>query len=105
MDPQMGGDDDDEYEDLYVVLELPEVHSSFLSSCETYSLIGLDSPTPILKLGSAVFRGSHEDALGTHLVFSDAEELASRSKVDMRPAGVRAAKGVAQLGVRDAEQC
>ena len=36
MDSQMGGDDDDEYEDLYVVLELPEVHSSFLSSCETY---------------------------------------------------------------------
>jgi hypothetical protein len=89
MDPQMGGDDDDEYEDLYVVLELPEVHSSFLSSCETYSLIGLDSPTPILKLGSAVFRGSHEDALGTHLVFSDAEELASLPTSARLPAPTR----------------
>ena len=74
--PPMGGDDDDEYEDIFVMLELPDVHASFLSSCETYSLIGLDTPTPMLKLGSAVFRGSHEDMLGTHLVFSDAQELA-----------------------------
>ena len=74
--PPTGGDEDDEYEEFFVMLELPELHSSFLSSCETYSLIGLDTTTPILKLGSAVFRGSHEDTLGTHLVFSDTQELA-----------------------------
>lgn len=72
----MGGDDDDEYEEIFVMLELPELHPTFLSSCDTYSLIGLDTPTPILKLGSAVFRGSHEETLGTHLVFSDTQELA-----------------------------
>jgi|EP01043_Picozoa_sp_COSAG02_P060098 hypothetical protein len=72
----MGGDDEDEYEDVFVMLELPDLHSSFLSSCDTYSLIGLDTPTPILKLGGAVFRGSHEDTLGTHLVFSDTQDLA-----------------------------
>lgn len=69
-----GGDDDDEYEEFFVVLELPEGH---LSQDETYQLIGLDTPTPVLKLGNAVFRGSHEDVLGTHLVFSDAEDLVS----------------------------
>ena len=47
-----GGDDDDDHEFFYVVLELPEGH---LSQDETYQLIGLDTPTPILKLGNAVF--------------------------------------------------
>ena len=69
-----GGDDDDEYEEFYVVLELPEGHRS---QDETYQLIGLDTPTPVLKLGNTVFRGSHEDILGTHLIFSDAEDLTS----------------------------
>jgi hypothetical protein len=83
-----GGDDDDDHEFFYVVLELPEGH---LSQDETYQLIGLDTPTPILKLGNAVFRGSHEDVLGTHLVFSDAADLVSLPGSAKLPAPTQAA--------------
>ena len=75
--PVFGGEEDEDYEDLYVVLELPEVHPQFLTSCDEYQLIGLNTPTPFLKLGTAVFKGTHEDTLGTSLVFSKDDTLAS----------------------------
>jgi hypothetical protein len=68
---------DDEYEDVYVVLELAGVQPQYLLACETYSLIGLDTPTPMLQLGNAIFRGSHEDTIGTSLIFSKDPELAA----------------------------
>jgi len=60
-----GGDDDDDHEFFYVVLELPEGH---LSQDETYQLIGLDTPTPILKLGNAVFRLEYRSATKAFLL-------------------------------------
>ena len=84
-----GGDDDEDHEDVFILLELPDTPASFLSSNTSYSLIGLDTPTPVLKLGSAVFRGTHEDVLGTHLVFSDAEALATMPGASRLPTPVQ----------------
>ena len=68
-------EEDDEYEDVYVVLELAGVEQQYLASCDSYSIIGLDTPTPMLQVGNATFRGTHEEQLGTSLVFSDDKEL------------------------------
>jgi hypothetical protein len=70
----MGGEDheeDDEYEDVFVVLELPDLPDAFLEDCKTYQLIGVDTETPMLRLGSSVFKGSFQDVLGTNLIFSE----------------------------------
>ena len=69
--PTAGGDDDEEYEDSYVILDLPDVLPTFLASCESYQLIGLGTATPFLKLGTAVLKGCYEENLGTDLVFSE----------------------------------
>jgi hypothetical protein len=74
----MGGEDheeDDEYEDVFVVLELPDLPDAFLEDCKTYQLIGIDTETPMLRLGSSVFKGSFQDVLGTNLIFSEHPSL------------------------------
>ena len=91
-----GGDDDEDHEDVFILLELPDTPANFLSSNTSYSLIGLDTPTPVLKIGSAVFRGTHEDVLGTHLVFSDAGMLATMPGASRLPTPVQQ-PGAAQV--------
>mmetsp|Transcript_16187 Transcript_16187/g.26682 ORF Transcript_16187/g.26682 Transcript_16187/m.26682 type:complete len:119 (-) Transcript_16187:612-968(-) len=64
--------DDGSVEESFVLLELDELeNSSFMEGVHTYSLIGLESSTPILKLDDNVFIGKIEDVVGTNLFFSD----------------------------------
>ncbi|KAK0234871.1 hypothetical protein EDD85DRAFT_845776 [Armillaria nabsnona] len=68
---QFGPDDDYEEEEeiFYVTLELGNVEPS----CDSYYLVGLDTPTPFLQLGGTVLKGRHETLLGMELLFSEHE--------------------------------
>ncbi|KAJ3342046.1 hypothetical protein HDU93_003568 [Gonapodya sp. JEL0774] len=66
-------DEEWEEETTYALLDLgrktsPAVLRAALQNDPTYQIIGLDSPTPFLRLGSLFFRGKHERTLGTDLV-------------------------------------
>mmetsp|Transcript_5084 Transcript_5084/g.8741 ORF Transcript_5084/g.8741 Transcript_5084/m.8741 type:complete len:114 (-) Transcript_5084:374-715(-) len=62
----------DQEEEMMVLLEFDELEDTkFLSRCQSYSLIGLETPTPILKLDNYIFRGTYEDIIGTGLLFAD----------------------------------
>jgi len=45
-----------------------------LSTCKTYSLIGLDTNTPILKLDNQIFQGRYEESVGTNVYFEETIE-------------------------------
>ncbi|KAF7291468.1 TFIIIC-sub6 domain-containing protein [Mycena kentingensis (nom. inval.)] len=67
-------DYDDEEEVFYVTLDLGgAVDSALIPSSQSYRLIGLDTPTPFLQISGAVFRGRHDELLGTELLFTDKE--------------------------------
>ncbi|PBK83406.1 hypothetical protein ARMGADRAFT_945104, partial [Armillaria gallica] len=75
---QFGPDDDyeDEEEEIfYVTLELGNVEPVLIPSCDSYHLVGLDTPTPFLQLAGTVLKGRHETLLGTELLFSGAYVL------------------------------
>jgi len=66
---------DSEYEEFYIHIELSELEDSdFLSTCKTYSLIGLDTSTPILKLDNQIFQGRYEESVGTNVYFEETIE-------------------------------
>ncbi|KXS15675.1 hypothetical protein M427DRAFT_32103 [Gonapodya prolifera JEL478] len=71
---QLQNDDDDwEEETTYALLDLgrhtpSSLIRSALDKDPTYQLIGLDTPTPYLRLGHLVFRGKHERTIGTELI-------------------------------------
>ncbi|PBK60303.1 hypothetical protein ARMSODRAFT_966184 [Armillaria solidipes] len=69
---QFGPDDDYEEEEeiFYVTLELGNVEPSLIPSCDSYHLVGLDTPTPFLQLAGTVLKGRHK-MLGTELLFSE----------------------------------
>ncbi|KAJ3327938.1 hypothetical protein HDU76_010858 [Blyttiomyces sp. JEL0837] len=71
-----------EEETSYLVLDLgPEVPAdaikSAVKSFEGLSLIGLESPNPMLRIGNMIFKGSFDSTLGTDMVFATS---ASRTK-------------------------
>ncbi|KAK0431697.1 hypothetical protein EV421DRAFT_2089876 [Armillaria borealis] len=72
-----GPDDDYEEEEeiFYVTLELGNVEPVLIPSCDSYYLVGLDTPTPFLQLAGTVLKGRHETLLGTELLFSGAYVL------------------------------
>ncbi|KAK0489794.1 hypothetical protein EDD18DRAFT_1359068 [Armillaria luteobubalina] len=76
---QFGPDDDYEEEEeiLYITLELGNVEPSLILSCDSYHLVGLDTPTPFLQLAGTVLKGRHEVLLGTELIFSKQENAVS----------------------------
>ncbi|PBK83391.1 hypothetical protein ARMGADRAFT_945093 [Armillaria gallica] len=69
-----GPDDDYEEEEVifYVTLELGNVEPALIPSCDSYQLVGLDTPTPFLQLAGTVLKGRHETLLGTELLFRGA---------------------------------
>ncbi|ORX92071.1 hypothetical protein K493DRAFT_339004 [Basidiobolus meristosporus CBS 931.73] len=72
--PNGYSDDEYEYEEEvnYIVLDLgTEVTTDMLKSSGTdgYSLMGLDTESPYLKIGNMVFKGQYDETLGTELVF------------------------------------
>ncbi|KAF8888993.1 hypothetical protein BD779DRAFT_1521401 [Infundibulicybe gibba] len=60
-----------EDEEYYVTLDLGPIEPTLLPSSSTYSLIGLDTPTPFLQLSGSVFKGYHNELLGTEILFTD----------------------------------
>lgn len=67
---------DDEGEDeVYVVVELGGViDASVLDLAgKQCSILGVDTPEPMLKLGSYLFTGEYKDATGTCVLFEETE--------------------------------
>ncbi|PBK79247.1 hypothetical protein ARMGADRAFT_174896 [Armillaria gallica] len=51
------GDGYEEEEIFYVTLELGNVEPTLIPSCDSYHLVGLDTPTPSLQLAGTVLNG------------------------------------------------
>lgn len=65
-------DDEEEDEEEVVAQLIAEVDGIDVAALEegcTYSVVGIDGPRPLLRIGRAVFAGEFEDVLGTDLVF------------------------------------
>ncbi|KAI8827286.1 uncharacterized protein EV422DRAFT_34744 [Fimicolochytrium jonesii] len=80
-------DEEDEWEEetKYLVLDVgTEVDAETVQAAATkyegLSIIGLDTPTPILRVGNMVFKGSLDRTLGTDLIFSKSNPNESRPK-------------------------
>ncbi|KAA1470762.1 hypothetical protein DENSPDRAFT_73338 [Dentipellis sp. KUC8613] len=71
---------DIEEEVSYITLDLGNVEPTLVPSSSTYRLIGLDTPHPFLQLAGTVFKGRHQDLLGTELIFADAQGNADASQ-------------------------
>lgn len=76
----MRDDDDDEFEESYVMVELSGIVDTdyFTRADAPFCRIwGLDGPQPILQLDRFFFVGGFEDIVGTALLFdqADAEEV------------------------------
>lgn len=68
----------------YITLDLGPVEPTLVPSSSTYRLIGLDTPTPFLQLSGTVFKGRHENLLGTELLFTESTENHERSRRTVR---------------------
>ncbi|KAL3899933.1 MAG: hypothetical protein SGCHY_001699 [Lobulomycetales sp.] len=75
--PPAADSQDDQYtlETEYIVMDLGPVAAPHLeavrhagSAGATVKLIGIDTPTPFLQLGDAVYRGKHDLAVGCDLL-------------------------------------
>ncbi|KAF8583658.1 hypothetical protein K439DRAFT_1316135, partial [Ramaria rubella] len=70
---------DDEYEDegevSYVTLDLgSNVNKALVPNTSEYRLVGLDTQTPLLQLSGTFFKGTHDQLIGTELLFTDGHE-------------------------------
>ncbi|PBK83385.1 hypothetical protein ARMGADRAFT_1089507 [Armillaria gallica] len=70
-------DYEEEEEIFYVTLELGNVEPALIPNCDSYHLVGLDTPTPFLQLAGTILKGWHETLLGTELLFSEHEHAVS----------------------------
>eukprot|EP00128_Syssomonas_multiformis_P002962 Colp12_sorted_trinity150504_noHs@21897 len=63
----------DEYDEQIVNVEIEGVlDKEFLNACAgKYTMIGLDTPTPILKMGEAIFRGEYKESMGSCMIFKE----------------------------------
>ncbi|KAI8820825.1 uncharacterized protein EV422DRAFT_596095 [Fimicolochytrium jonesii] len=81
-----GGEEDEwEEETKYVVLDLgtevdAETVQAAAAKYEGLSIIGLDTATPVLRIGNMVFKGALDRTLGTDLIFSKSNPNESRPK-------------------------
>ncbi|KZT20709.1 hypothetical protein NEOLEDRAFT_1140426 [Neolentinus lepideus HHB14362 ss-1] len=73
---------DEEYEDeeevSYVTLDMGSIDPTLVPSISSYRFIGLDTPTPFVQLGGSIFKGHHNDLLGTEMLFTDDDEPGQR---------------------------
>ncbi|KAJ7074503.1 hypothetical protein C8F01DRAFT_1361128 [Mycena amicta] len=83
--------EDEEYEDeevVYVTLDLGSgVDAALIPSSKSYRLIGLDTPTPFLQLSGTVFRGRHDELLGTEMLFTEGKDTGDWSKRSLAHVG------------------
>ncbi|KAF0984269.1 hypothetical protein FDP41_007446 [Naegleria fowleri] len=55
--------DDDEYDDIYIIFDIPDFNLIENLHLEKYSIIGLESERPIVKIDNFVFEGRFETLL------------------------------------------
>ncbi|EGC34662.1 hypothetical protein DICPUDRAFT_153092 [Dictyostelium purpureum] len=65
-------------EDTLILLEISGEDPGFLLD-KQYSLIGLDTPNPILKIGDIFYRGQYEEVFGTQLFFRNVSKKVTTS--------------------------
>ncbi|KAL1921676.1 uncharacterized protein VTP21DRAFT_10318 [Calcarisporiella thermophila] len=64
--------EESEYEEetTYVVLDLgKDADPELLRNSDSYSLIGIDTPTPYFQIGPYTYKGHFDEVLGTELLF------------------------------------
>ncbi|KAJ3479479.1 hypothetical protein NLI96_g9033 [Meripilus lineatus] len=59
---------------VYVTLDLGQVEPTLVPSTSSYRLIGLDTPTPYLQLSGSIFKGQHQNLLGTEILFTESRD-------------------------------
>lgn len=60
------------YEKEYIVLDTSAENTSSIASSASaggIKLIGMDTPTPYLRVGTMVFKGKHDVNVGTDMIF------------------------------------
>ncbi|KAJ9095650.1 hypothetical protein QFC21_005522 [Naganishia friedmannii] len=72
-------EDEDEYEEeeeeIYVMIDLgPNADPLTLGISTEYQLIGLDTPTPFLKIGNDVFQGTPQRLIGSEIITKDTRD-------------------------------
>ncbi|KAH7957021.1 hypothetical protein HPB52_014371 [Rhipicephalus sanguineus] len=67
--------DDEEDDEVYVVVELSGVIDARVLELagKRCSILGVDTPEPVLKLGSYLFTGEYRDSIGTCVLFEETE--------------------------------
>jgi hypothetical protein len=62
--------EEEEYDDVYIVFDIKDFdNTNLLSSVNSYSIIGLETEHPLVKLGQFVFEGTWDQLMGTALLF------------------------------------
>ncbi|TFK64449.1 hypothetical protein BDN72DRAFT_774548 [Pluteus cervinus] len=64
-------DEDIDEETVYVTLDLGNIEPTLVPSSTSYRLVGLETPTPYLQLSGTIFKGTHNELLGSELLFTD----------------------------------
>ncbi|KAJ3164629.1 hypothetical protein HDU88_005277 [Geranomyces variabilis] len=83
-------DDDDEWEETkYIVLDVgSELAAADVQAAaaehQGVSIIGLDSPTPYLRIGNMIFQGAVDRTLGTDLIFATSAQDGTRAQRALR---------------------
>ncbi|XP_075542668.1 general transcription factor 3C polypeptide 6-like [Dermacentor variabilis] len=67
--------DDEGDDEVYVVVELTGVIDSQVMDLagKQCTVLGVDTPEPVLKLGSYLFTGEYKDTIGTCVLFEEIE--------------------------------
>ncbi|XP_075746774.1 general transcription factor 3C polypeptide 6 [Rhipicephalus microplus] len=83
--------DDEEDDEMYVVVELSGVIDAKVLDLagKRCSILGVDTPEPVLKLGSYLFTGEYRDATGTCVLFEETEPTAESSSTESRNTSCR----------------
>ncbi|KND00442.1 uncharacterized protein SPPG_04761 [Spizellomyces punctatus DAOM BR117] len=81
------GDESDEWEEetTYVVLDLGtdvtvDTVKAAASEYDGVSLIGLDTPSPYLRVGNLMFKGAFDRTIGTDMIFAASAQDENRPK-------------------------
>ena len=62
-----------------VVVEVEGLDVTLITQDITYSIIGLETEAPIMRLGNEFYQGTYEDIIGTSLIFRSPNDTAASS--------------------------
>ena len=62
-----------------IVVEVEGLDVTLITQDITYSIIGLETEAPIMRLGNEFYQGTYEDVIGTSLIFQSPNDTASSS--------------------------